>query len=41
MTAALDTTPSCGSPRASLRWGERDAKTACALQPLDLEILVR
>ncbi len=41
MTAALDTYAELRLAEGKLlRWGERDAKAACALQPRDLEILV-
>ncbi len=41
MTAALDTYAELRLAEGKLlRWGEREAKAACALQPRDLEILV-
>lgn len=41
MTAALDTYAELRLAEGKLlRWGERAAKVACALQPRDLEILV-
>lgn len=41
MTAALDTYAELRLAEGKLlRWGERDTKAACALQPRDLEILV-
>ena len=41
MTATLDTYAELRLAEGKLlRWGERAAKAACALQPRDLEILV-
>ncbi len=41
MTAALDTYAELRLAEGKLlRWGEREVKAACALQPRDLEILV-